>query len=67
MTEETKIESERKELKESFEAVIKPVVDWLNLKPDNARTARFTFCYADVELTQGEMHTYHFDGPIKRH
>jgi hypothetical protein len=67
MTDENKNESEQKDFKESFDAVMKPVVDWLNLKPDNARTARFTFCYADVELSQGAVGTYNFDSAIKRH
>lgn len=67
MTEEYKNESEQKDFKENFEAAIKPVTDWLNLKPDNARTARLTFCYANVELSQGAVNTYNFDSAIKRH
>jgi hypothetical protein len=68
MTNENKHESELKDFRESFEAVIKPVVEWLNLKPDDSRSARFTFCFADVELTQGVMNTYTFDSSkLKRH
>lgn len=66
MTDEEIKDSEQKDFKESFDAVMKPVVDWLNLRPDNARSARFTFCYADVELTQGTVGTYNFEA-IKRH
>lgn len=69
MTEEHQKESEQKDFKESFDAVMKPVVEWLNLKPDDARSARFSFCYSrvdtKVELSQGTS-TYNFE-TIKRH
>lgn len=53
MVEEEKKFGEQRDFKESFEAVMQPVVEWLNGDENKPRTARVTLIYAGAELSQG--------------